>query len=208
MAVQVADWAIWVIFLAEYTIELALWPNRRAYAKKNWISPLVIVLSFPLVPALLSLTRLARLGRLLRLVRLLGVTVRALSELKAVLARRSLVYVLCITLLTILAGGTGLTLLEPETVKGGISDGIWWAVVTATTVGYGDIAPQSGWGRMIAVGIMLAGLGLISTLAASITTFFVGREEGAEVRELQERTIRMEAMLEELMRRGGPGPAS
>ena len=61
---------------------------------------------------------------------------------------------------------------------------------------------------MIAVGIMLAGIGLISTLAASITTFFVGREEGAELRELQERTIRMEAMLEELMRRGGPGPAS
>ncbi|MEP7364890.1 MAG: potassium channel family protein [Acidobacteriota bacterium] len=206
LAVQMADWAIWIVFVFEYVIELSLWPDRRAYLKQNWISPLVIVLSFPLVPTMLSLTRLARLGRLLRLVRLVGVLYRALGELKVVFARQSLIYVLCLTIIAILAGGAGLTLLEPETVKGGIGDGIWWAVVTAATVGYGDIAPQTFWGRAIAVVIMLAGIGLVSTLAASITSFFVGQEEGSELQELRERTVRMEAMLEELMRRTGTGP--
>lgn len=206
LAVQVADWAVWIVFVLEYAIEITLCPKRRAYAKKNWLSPLVIILSFPLVPAMLSLTRLARVVRLLRLVRLAGVTVRALGELRTVLARQSLLYVLCLTILTILAGGTGLTLLEPTTVKGGVADGIWWAIVTATTVGYGDIAPQSFWGRTIAVVIMLAGVGLVSTLAASITTFFVGQEDNAEMQELRERTIRMEAMLEELMRRSNSEP--
>jgi len=206
LAVLAADWAIWLVFLLEYVIELTFCPNRPAYAKKNWISPLVIILSFPMVPSMLSLTRLARLARILRLVRLAGVTVRALGELRVVLARQSLIYVLCITILTILAGGTGLTLLEPTTVKGGVYDGIWWAIVTATTVGYGDITPQSFWGRSIAVVIMLAGVGLVSTLAASITTFFVGQEDNAELRELRERTVRMEAMLEELMRRSNAGP--
>jgi len=201
LAVQIADWVVWIVFVLEYGIEISLCPDRRAYAKKNWLSPLVIVLSFPLVPAMLSLTRLARLARILRLVRLVGVTVRALTELRAVLARQSLIYVLCLTILTILAGGTGLTLLEPETVKGGVSDGIWWAIVTATTVGYGDIAPQSFWGRAIAVVIMMAGVGLVSTLAASITTFFVGQEEGVELQDLRDRTARMEAMLQELLRR-------
>lgn len=204
--VQVADWGIWAVFLLEYVIEIGLSTNRQAYARKNWLSPLVIVLSFPLVPAMLSLTRLARLARILRLVRLIGVTYRALGELRSVLARRSLIYVLCITIFTILAGGTGLTLLEPDTVKGGVADGIWWAIVTATTVGYGDIAPQSLWGRAIAVVIMLAGVGLVSTLAASITTVFVGQEEGVELQELRDRSIRMEAMLEELMRRSDGGP--
>jgi voltage-gated potassium channel len=201
LPVQIADWAVWGVFVLEYAIELALWPDRWAYAKRNWLSVLVIVLSFPMVPALLSLTRLARLARVLRLVRLVGVTVRGLTEMRAVLARQSLLYVLCITILTILAGGTGLTMLEPATVKGGVPDGIWWAIVTATTVGYGDIAPQSFWGRAIAVVIMMAGVGLVSTLAASITTFFVGQEEGTELQELRDRTARMEAMLQELMRR-------
>lgn len=204
LAVQIADWGVWGIFVLEYVIELALWHDRWAYAKKNWLSVVVIVLSFPMVPALLSLTRLARLSRLLRLVRLVGVTVRGLTEMRAVLARQSLLYVLCITILTIVAGGTGLTLLEPTTVKGGVPDGIWWAIVTATTVGYGDIAPQSFWGRVIAVVIMMAGVGLVSTLAASITTFFVGQEEGSELAELRERTARMEAMMQELLRRTEP----
>lgn len=205
MAVQAADWAVWGVFVLEYVIELALCPNRKAYAKKNWLSPLVITLSFPLVPAMLSLTRLARLARILRLVRLAGVTIRGLGELRGVLARQGLIYVACVTLVTVLAGGAGLTMLEPNTTKGGVPDGIWWAIVTATTVGYGDIAPQTFWGRAIGVLIMLAGVGLVSTLAASITTFFVGQEEGAELQDLRERTIRMEAMLEELMRRGDNG---
>jgi voltage-gated potassium channel len=149
---------------------------------------------------MLSLTRLARLARVMRLVRLAGVTVRALNELRAVLARRGMLYMMCLTLMMILAGGAGLTVLEPEAVTGGVPDGIWWAVVTATTVGYGDIAPHSFWGRLIAVLIMLAGVGMVSTLAASITTYFVGKEEGTELKDLQARMSRIEALLEELVR--------
>lgn len=204
LAVQIADWAVWAVFVMEYSIEIALCSNRGAYARKNWLSLAVIVLSFPLVPAMLSLTRLARLSRLLRLVRLVGVTARALGELKAILSRQSLIYAMCITVLVIVAGGAALTLLEPQTVKGGVPDGIWWAIVTATTVGYGDITPQSHWGRAVAVIVMLAGVSLVSTLAASITTFFVGQQEEAELAELRDRMARMEAMMQELLRRSEP----
>ena len=43
LAVLAADWAIWLVFLLEYVIEITFCPNRPAYAKKNWISPLVII---------------------------------------------------------------------------------------------------------------------------------------------------------------------
>ncbi|MBK7929248.1 MAG: hypothetical protein IPJ98_17770 [Bryobacterales bacterium] len=56
----------------------------------------------------------------------------------------------------------------------------------------------------MAVIVMLAGVSLVSTLAASITTFFVGQQEEAEMEELRDRMARMEAMMQELLRRSEP----
>jgi voltage-gated potassium channel len=65
-------------------------------------------------------------------------------------------------------------------------------------VGYGDIAPSTLPGRLIAIILMLSGVGLISTLGACITTYFVGQQENAELQDLRERLIRMEKLLETL----------
>jgi voltage-gated potassium channel len=194
-----ADWFIWSVFLLEFAIELGLSVNRRSYMRKNWFSPIVLVLSFPLLPDLLGTVRLARLARVMRFARLAGVTLRGLTELRAVLASRGLAFLALTTFALIVAGGAAVTVLEPQTTRGGVVDGIWWAVVTASTVGYGDISPSTPWGRMIAVVLMLAGVGLISTLGACITSYFVGQQENAEFKELRERTKRIEGMLEELM---------
>ncbi|MEO7650952.1 MAG: potassium channel family protein [Bryobacteraceae bacterium] len=190
-----ADWAIWAVFLLEYVIEITLSPSRSAYLRRNWLSPLVLVLSFPLLPDLLGAVRLARLVRLLRFTRLAGVTMRGLDELRAVLARRGLLLVAVTTALLILAGAAALELVEPKTVKGGFTDGVWWAIVTASTVGYGDIAPSTFWGRCIAVVLMLSGIGLISTFSASVTSHFVGQQEAMDMKEIRERLSRIEALL-------------
>jgi voltage-gated potassium channel len=197
---RAADWAIWAIFLLEYAIEIAWAPSRLRYARRNWLSPLVILLSFPPLPDLLAGARLARLVRLARFTRLAGVTLRGLAELRFVLARRGLLFVGATTLVLVLAGAAALEVVEPNTVKGGYFDGVWWAIVTASTVGYGDIAPSTLWGRVIAVVLMLGGIGLISTFSASVTTYFVGQQEAADLREMRERLARMEVMLEELTR--------
>ena len=108
---------------------------------------------------------------------------------------RGLICVAAVTTLLILVGGACLSILEPETVKGGYGDGIWWSVVTATTVGYGDISPSTFWGRIIAIILMLVGIGLMSTLAASITSYFVQQTANTEFKELSERLDRIESML-------------
>jgi voltage-gated potassium channel len=193
-----ADWAIWGVFLLEYAIEFSLSPSPKAYVRRNWLSPVVLILSFPLLPDMLGTVRLARLARFLRFARLAGVTVRGLGELRQVLARRGLLYIAVTTTVLILAGAAALEVLEPKTVGGGFFNAIWWAIVTASTVGYGDIAPSTLWGRVIAVLLMLSGIGLISTFSATITSYFVGQQEATDIKELRDQMDRIERALAEI----------
>ena len=163
-ALETLDWAIWGVFAIEFLFLVSSGPWRELPKWSTALKFAVMVVSFPRLPNLLALVRLARLVRPLRLLRLTSVTAWGLSAMKEILGRRGLLHVAALTTLLILVGGGCLSILEPETVRGGFGDGIWWAVVTATTVGYGDISPTTLWGRIIAALLMLVGIGLMSTL--------------------------------------------
>jgi voltage-gated potassium channel len=197
----VADWMVWAVFLVEFVF-------KTVYAKfdhrQRAFFAAIVLLSFPGLPTLLGLVRVARvvrvvrLSRSLRMARVMGATAWGISAVRTILGRKSMVYVGAISVLVILAGGGGIALLEPETAHGGFLDGIWWAIVTASTVGYGDIAPVTFLGRVIAVVLMLAGVGLISTLAASITTYFLGQQENEELIAIKAQLNRIELLLEQM----------
>jgi len=135
--------------------------------------------------------------RLLRLLRVLVITGRAVQALGIVLARRGFVYVASVTAMLVIGGATTLTVLEPETVKGDVGTALWWALVTITTVGYGDIVPTTPVGRLIGVALMFAGVGMVSTLAASIAAYFVAQDEGSGLADLAARLDRIEQLLRE-----------
>jgi voltage-gated potassium channel len=195
----VADWAIWAVFAIEYALAFAMAESRRRYLATGWLSLLVVVVSFPLLPALFAVVRLARLMRLLRLVRLAAFGARLVPALKSTLGRRGLVYVLALFVLLIVMAGAIMSMVEPQTVKGNLWDGMWSAIVTATTVGYGDIAPTSPPGRLVAVALMLFGIGLTATLAASVAAYFVKADQGgAHLNEVVARLERLEILLVDL----------
>lgn len=180
LATAVADWLIWGAFFAEYLVVVSLTDRRWEYTKRAWLDLAIIITSFPLLPAGLAATRLARLIRLtrvlrlLRLFRLLAILVRAQRAARTLLETRGLGYLLIVMVLVVLGVGGLFALIEPEVP--GLLDGIWWAVVTLTTVGYGDIFPTTGLGRVLGVALMLFGVGFLGVLAGSLAAFFI--EEG------------------------------
>ncbi len=192
---QVADWVIWSAFGVEYVLALSLADDRRRFVARAWLSLLVIVVSFPLLPAVFGMVRLARLARLLRLVRLVAFGARLVTALKATVGRRGFLYVCALFVLLVVMAGAVMSLVEPQTVKGNMWDGMWWAIVTATTVGYGDISPSSPPGRLVAVALMLFGIGLTATLAASVAAYFVNQDGGNDMAEIVARLERIEHLL-------------
>ena len=82
-----------------------------------------------------------------------------------------------IVLGVVISGATVVYLLEREgqPAFGSIWDGLWWAAVSATTTGYGDLVPHTAAGKVIAVVVILAGFGLVPVVTATAATIFVTR---------------------------------
>ena len=79
-------------------------------------------------------------------------------------------------------------------------DGLWWALVTITTVGYGDITPVTNLGRIIASSLMIMGIGFIATITAAVSSYFISSFSDKEVtmNELGDKLDRLERELTEL----------
>lgn len=193
---DVADWAVWAVFVVQFTIMLALAKNRLGYVRGNWLGPVVIVLSFPLLPDVLNLFRLAGLTRIVQLLQLPAATTRGARALRNSLIRPGVLGMLLVAVFLVLVGGGLLAAVEPQTVKGGFWTGLWWAMETVTTVGYGDIVPKTTVGRLVAVALMLGGIGVVATLAAAIASYFLG--QGHDLGSLSDRLGRIERKIDAL----------
>jgi voltage-gated potassium channel len=80
------------------------------------------------------------------------------------------------TAVVVVAGGVGMRVLDHDEYPN-IWRGMWWALQTVTTVGYGDVTPMHTSGRIVAAFVMLEGIAFLAILVAAITSTFVARAE-------------------------------
>jgi voltage-gated potassium channel len=172
----VGNWLIWLLFLAEVVVMLAVVPDRGRWLRAHPLEVAIVVLTPPFLPASLQALRLFRLLRLLRLV----VAVRYARRLFSLAGLR---YAAVLAALTVLGGGAAFAAAEGKDVS--TWDGVWWAVTTMTTVGYGDLSPATDLGRVIAIGVMLVGIGFLTLLIGAVSERFVAGEVAEEVAEAE-----------------------
>lgn len=172
-----ADLAIVVVFWTDYLVRLYVSRDRRRFAVANWYELPGMIPIFPGMEAYASL-RLFRLLRVLRLLRLLG-ALRKIEGVEALFNRflraSKLGYVAILALLIVLLGGAFAFSLEPDTFHT-YWNAVWWAIVTATTVGYGDYYPVTVGGRLVGIALMVFGVGMIGTFAGLLSSFLVERK--------------------------------
>lgn len=77
-----------------------------------------------------------------------------------------------------------------------LPEGLWWALVTSTTVGYGDLFPVSPEGRVVAGVLMIVGIAMFSVITASVAAYFVERDTEQD---LQGRLDTLEAKLDQVL---------
>lgn len=170
------DRLIWLIFFADVLVRVLLAPKKWEYIRKN---PLDVIVALPLD----SIFQTARLLRLFRLLRVILITTRFMKPIYTVIKENKLEKTLTFAFLLIFVVSIPVSLVEPNINSYG--DAIWWSIVTMTTVGYGDISPETGLGRTLAVLLMLVGIGLIGIVTASIASYFIGNQQAKSTEEMK-----------------------
>jgi voltage-gated potassium channel len=167
---------LWAVVLVEYVVRLVVTPDRRGYLSRRWVEPATVV-----VPPLQGwhLVGIEKMSLLIH---------EGELRMEAILKHHSLFRVLIAAAGTLFLGAW-LVLLFEENAKGSnihtYPDAVWWAIVTVTTVGYGDRYPVTAGGRIVAAILMLVGIGLIGVLTATVASVFIKEHTDANRKEFR-----------------------
>ena len=167
------DTIILVVFVLDYFIRLLLSKSRKDFVREN-ILDLVAIIPFSSAFRIFRLFKLTKLFKFSKLAKFAKFTkfstyiARLIKKCQRFLNTNGFKYMLLLTISSIFIGALGISYFE----KMRLSDGVWWSFVTTTTVGYGDLSPVSTSGRIIAILLMIVGIGLLSSITSTITSYF------------------------------------
>ena len=186
----VLEWCFTALFTIEYAVRLYSVKRPLAYATSFFgIIDLVAVLPAYLMLVLVDahalgtfrILRLVRVFRVLKLVRFLG-EARVLQVALRASMPKITVFLLAVLCLVVVIGTIMHVVEGPAAGFDSIPRSIYWAIVTLTTVGYGDILPETGWGQAMAAVVMMMGYAIIAVPTGIVSAELVRRPVSASTR--------------------------
>jgi voltage-gated potassium channel len=175
-ALVVVEWFFTLLFTVEYALRLLCVRKPIRYARSFFglvdllaILPTYVSVFVPGAQSLIVIRslRLLRVFRVLKMVHFLGEARMLHAAIRA--SARKIVVFLGVVLTVVLIVGALMYVIEgPERFKN-IPESVYWAIVTMTTVGYGDIAPQTPLGKLLASALMIMGYGIIAVPTGIVT---------------------------------------
>lgn len=168
---------ILIILAIDYFYRLYLAKDRRAFFRNN-IFELVAIIPVEIAFNWMKFAQLGDIGlyfRLLRLIRLAGLV----GMLKDILHTHGILYVIYFSIAFLMLGSVAISITEHVS----LDQAFWWAITTASTVGYGDISrhtisPQSLLGKLVILAMILIGVGVMGIVTSSLTAYLMRRNEG------------------------------
>ena len=155
------DFAVWGVFAIELLVRVILASDRGSYLRSHWMDVLLVAVPFL---------------RPLRILRIAIVTLRVgVGVRNALSMERMLIYATTLAMVCACA----VRIVEPETFPT-LTDALWWALVTMSTVGYGDISPATDAGKAVAVPLLIGGITVFGVLTANLATAMVKEQAEAK----------------------------
>lgn len=194
----------WAVLVIDYVVRVVLARRRWRFVLRNL--PDLVVIALPMLRSL-------RLVRLLALVRVLdrnaAATLRGRVAVYVAGAAALLLFCASLAVLDVERGARGSNIVT-------FPDAVWWSITTMSTVGYGDHYPVTTAGRIVAVLLMLGGIGLLGVVTATVTDWLVSHvrvaqqqiadRQAVELRELREHVTRLERLVEQRLPAPAPAP--
>lgn len=190
-SLRTLDIGVWCVFLIEVLVLSALVRNRLLFWRQNWLNVLIVFGGLPLL-FMQSDLGLAFL-RILRLLLFVVVVIRMTRQSFNMLARHTLLATLSMALFLVLSIGTLVASIEPKFET--IWDGLWWAVVTISTVGYGDLVPATAEERVLGAVLIMFGVVVLSMVTANVAAFLVGLRVDESSEEITREEVRHELLI-------------
>ena len=188
---SISDWVVWGFFLTETIILTLATSDRTRHLTRNWANIAIIIFAFP---PLFEVNEQLGILRLIRLAFLVGFFSHNFRIVMNVLRQNHLGKTLIVSAVFITGAGILIAGIDPAIESP--AEGIWWAWVTVTTVGYGDVVPVSYAGRVFASLLILMGICLVSLITANVSAYLLARSAEKEIR-YEQRELRKLLDMEE-----------
>ena len=174
------EFTLWLVFFIELIVLTYFSQNRFSYLKSHWYNVLTVLLPLLKIIPLSNNLNLSYLivffGAETLFVRVIPLVIRGLATMKLLFRRHKLNYIIYVIIVVVVFLGPLATVFErtnPESNLHTVQDGIWWAFISMSTVGYGDFFPVTPQGRVVGFIVITLGVTLFSLLTAHISSIML-----------------------------------